>query len=395
MRRVAIVGAGLAGLTAAQELRRLGYDGALVLVGAEPFRPYRRPPLSKEYLLTADDRHLTLADGDLDDLAATWLLGHAATGLDLPGRRVLRGTLPPVDFDGLVIATGAGARNLPDGGHLPGVMTLRSLDDARMLRARLADRPRVVIAGAGFLGSEIAATLRALDLPVTLVSPDPVPLHRPLGRQVGALVADLHRAHAVDLRLHRRVTAVTGDPTVRQVHLDDGTALPADLVVVAVGARPRVEWLRGSGLRLDDGVVVDGNGLAAPGVVAAGDVARWPQPALDGELLRVEHYSNAIDQGAHAARALLGYPGRFAPVPSFWGDLYGRKLRSVGLTGIRYDTHLVASEPGGRFLAEYHRDGGVVGAVTAGFTHSLAHYRDLIAKQMAAPVPAPTPFRAS
>ena len=170
------------------------------------------------------------------------------------------------------------------------------------------------------------------------------------------------------------------------MHLDDGTSLPADLIVAAVGAQPRVGWLRGPGLRLDGGVVVDATGMAAPGVVAAGDVARWPHPALDGELIRVEHYSNAVDQGAHAARALLGDPGRFEPVPSFWCHLYGRKLRAVGFTGARFDTHLVAREPDGRFLAEYRRDGTVVGAVTAGFTHSLAHYRELIAARAAVPV---------
>ncbi|MER7369088.1 FAD-dependent oxidoreductase, partial [Nonomuraea wenchangensis] len=180
MRRVAIAGAGLAGLTVAQELRRLGYDGEISMIGAERHRPYRRPPLSKEYLLD-DTADLALAGAD--ELSATWLLGHPATGLDLVGRRVRRGALPPVAFDALVIATGVRARTLPGAGELRGVVTLRGLDDALALRAALAGRPRVVVAGAGFLGSEVAATLRALDLPVTLVEPDRVPLRRPLGER--------------------------------------------------------------------------------------------------------------------------------------------------------------------------------------------------------------------
>ncbi|MEV4554971.1 NAD(P)/FAD-dependent oxidoreductase [Nonomuraea wenchangensis] len=378
MRRVAIAGAGLAGLTAAQEFRRLGYDGEISMIGAERHRPYRRPPLSKEYLLddTAD-----LALAGTDELSATWLLGHPATGLDLVGRRVRRGALPPVPFDALVIATGVRARTLPGAGELRGVVTLRGLDDALALRAALAGRPRVVVAGAGFLGSEVAATLRALDLPVTLVEPDRVPLRRPLGERVGAIVAGLHRAHGVDLRLGRRVAGVTGAGRVERVHLDDGTALPADLLVVALGAEPETEWLRGCGLRLDGGVVVDRLGLAAPGVAAAGDVARRPSALLGGELIRVEHHGNALEQGAQAARALLGVAAPFDPVPSFWCHLYGHRLQSVGFTGSDYDLRLVTQEPDGRFFAEYHRDGRLVGAVTAGFVRRLTACRQLLAEE--------------
>ncbi|MER7004134.1 FAD-dependent oxidoreductase [Dactylosporangium sp. NPDC000555] len=378
MHRIAIAGAGLAGLTAAQELRRLGYDGDISMVGAERHRPYRRPPLSKEYLL---DPGADIALAGTDDLDVTWLLGHAATGLDLSGQRLHRGHRSSVPFDALVIATGARARALPGVGDLDGVLTLRGLDDAHALRTALTTRARVVIAGAGFLGSEVAATLRTRDLPVTLVESDHVPLRRPLGERIGTIIADLHRAHGVDLRLGRRVVAVTGTRRVEQVHLDDGTVLPADLLIVALGAEPETDWLRGSGLRLDGGVVVDGQGLAAPQVAAAGDVARRPSTLLGGELIRVEHYSNAIEQGAHAARALLGIAGRFDAIPSFWCHLYGHRLQSTGFTGASYDLHLRISEPDGRFLAEYHHDGRVVGVVAAGFLRQLAAYRQLLTKE--------------
>ncbi|MEN3533876.1 NAD(P)/FAD-dependent oxidoreductase [Microbispora sp. ZYX-F-249] len=377
---IAIAGAGLAGLTAARELRRFGYDGVISMVGAERHRPYRRPPLSKEYLV---DRGADVGLTGTDELGATWLLGHAATGLDLAGRRLHRGALPPVAFDGLVIATGARARTLPGIGGLRGVVTLRGLDDARALRAALGTRPRVVIAGAGFLGSELAATLRGLDLRVTLVESDQVPLRRPLGERLGAVIADLHRAHGVDLRLGRRVVTATGSGQVEHVHLDDGTVLPCDLLVVALGAEPEIDWLRGGGLRLDRGVVVDHLGLAAPQVVAAGDVARRPSVLLGGELIRVEHYSNAVQQGAHAARSLLGIAAPFDPVPSFWCHLYGHRLQSVGFTGAGYQLRLINLEPDGRFLAEYHRDGRVVGAVTAGFVRHLTSYHHLLTNEYA------------
>jgi 3-phenylpropionate/trans-cinnamate dioxygenase ferredoxin reductase component len=380
MRRIVIAGAGLAGVTAAHELRALGYDGAISMVGAERHRPYLRPPLSKEYLL---DPGADVALAGADDLDVNWQLGRPATGVSLAGRRLYRGSLPSIEYDGLIIATGARGRTLPGASGLHGVVSLRGLDDAHALRAALTTRPRLVVAGAGFLGSEVAATLRTLDLPVTLVEPDRAPLRRPLGERVGAIVADLHRAHGVDLRLGRRVVAATGSHRVEQVRLDDGSVLPADLLVVALGAEPEVGWLAGSGLGLDGGVVVDPHGLAAPAVAAAGDVARRPAGMLDGELIRVEHYSNAVAQGAHAARALLGVAGRFDHVPSFWCDLYGRRLQSVGFTGAAHRLQLVSFEPGGRFLAEYHREGRLVGAVAVGFLRQLATYQQQLTEEYA------------
>ena len=377
MDRIAIVGAGLAGLSVAQELRRRRYAGELIIMGEEHHRPYRRPPLSKQ-LLHGADADITLRHDGLD---ARWLLGQRATGLDLPARRILRGDAVPVEFDGLVIATGVRPRALPGIPRLAGITTLRTLEDARALKASISSRPRVVVAGAGFLGSETAATLRGEGLDVTVVDRDHVPLRRPVGDHVGELVAELHRTHGVDLRLGRTITAVMGTRRLEAVHLDDGTVLHADLLIVALGAEPATDWLEGSPVHIDGGVLVDRHAAAAPGVVAAGDIARWPHPIL-GTLVRFEHYSNAIEQGVRAARSLIGEAHSEPTVPSFWSDLYGRRLQAVGFTGADFDAHVIEREPGGRFLVEYRHAGRVVGAVTAGFIHRLPHYRPLIAKEL-------------
>ncbi|SDM83219.1 NAD(P)/FAD-dependent oxidoreductase [Allokutzneria albata] len=365
MDRIVVVGAGPAGMSAAQELRAGGHTGEIVVVGAEPHRPYRRPPLSKEFLLGEHARAPLLHD----DLRLTWLRGRTATGLDLRARQVLLDDRRLIDFDGLVIATGVRPRRLP---HITPALVLRTLDDARALRARLASRPRVVVVGAGFLGGEIAATARELGLSVSIVDRSVVPLHRALGPVVGQLMAELHREHGVRLHPGRTVEAVNSTGTVR---LDDGTVLEADLLITALGSRPETEWVRGSGLDVDNGVLVDDDGLAAPGVIAAGDVARWPQPLLDGQPRRVEHHVTAVEQAARAARALLGLPCGPAPIPSFWSHLYGRRLQAVGHTGAAYESQLVATAPGGRFLAEYRSRGRLVGAVAVGMSRDLAALR--------------------
>jgi len=377
--RIAIVGAGLAGYSAAQELRRLGYSRDLVIVGDERHGPYRRPPLSKQLLEGAEvDTMLPH-----EQVAASWQLGRPATGLDVRTRRVLRGRGTPIEFDGLVIATGARARTLPEMPSLAGIATLRTLDDAHALRATLSEGPRTVVAGAGLLGSEIASVLRGRGIDVTVVERDVLPLRRTLGASLGRWVADLHRRHGVDLRLGRSVTAVTGGDRLRAVRLDDGTSLPADLLVVALGAVPATAWLAGTPILADDGgVLVDEHGSVAPGVVAAGDVTRWRHPVL-GTLVRAEHYSNAVDQGVRAARTLLAADPPRPAVPSYWSTFYGRRIQAVGFTGADFDMDLVEGTLAGDFLAEYSYAGRVVGAVTVGHVRRLPEYRSLIAQEVA------------
>ncbi|MGP4021880.1 NAD(P)/FAD-dependent oxidoreductase [Actinomadura sp. 3N407] len=378
MRNVVIVGAGMAGFSAAAELRRQGWDGRLVVIGAETHRPYRRPPLSKEYLLQEAPASVRLPDAD--GLEAEWLLGSPATGLDVRHRTVLIGDRR-VAFDGLVIASGVAPRPAPPHLAHPGVLVLRTVGDAVVLRRRLATSRHVLILGAGFLGSEIASAATSLGRSVTLVERGPQPMVGAVGDRIGRHVADLHRGHGVDLRLGREVTDLTVTPGETRARLDDGSVVAPDLVVAALGARPATGWLRGSGLVLDDGVVLGHDGLAAPGIAAAGDVARSPHPLLDGRLVRVEHYSNAADQGARAARALLGTlgPDAPAPVPAFWSHLYGRRLQSVGFTGSDLEYRTVDEDPSGHILGEYRRNGRLVGAITTGSVRALPRYRRRLA----------------
>jgi NADPH-dependent 2,4-dienoyl-CoA reductase/sulfur reductase-like enzyme len=380
MRRIVIVGAGAAGWSAFDALRRVGFTGDVVLIGEERHPPYRRPPLSKGYL-SGDPEGVAL---DVDDPAAAQLrLGSAVTALDVERRRLLL-TDEWLHFDGLVIATGSTPRPLP--AHVEhavaqqAVMTLRGLEDAARLRSALIGRPRVVVVGAGFLGTEVAATLRSLDVPVVLVDRNQTPLSRSLGVVLGTRVESQHRRHGVDLRLGRRVVALRGRDRLTGVHLDDGSLVPAELLIVALGAVPATEWLAGCGLAVSDGLEVDHDGLVAPGISAAGDVARWPYPVLGGRQYRFEHHTTAVEQGAAAARALLGLPPAAPMVPSFSSHLYDVRLHAVGLTGHDLDLAVVKDGPGDRFLAEYRRDGRLVGAATHGYLRELPAYRaELIA----------------
>ena len=271
---VVVVGASLAGLRAVEELRHRGFDGPITVVGAEPHLPYDRPPLSKQLLAGEwglDRVALTVpTPGGLDGLGVDWRLGTRAVGLDTARRRVALEGGEELPYDGLVIATGATPRRLPGTDGLAGVHTLRTLDDALAIRAELdAGAGRVVVIGAGFIGAEVAATCRARGHAVTLLEALPVPLERALGREMGTVVAELHRDHGVDLRLGVGVAGFEGDGRVERVRLADGSAVPADLVVVGIGVSPATDWLAGSGLALDDGVVCDATTLAAPGIVVA------------------------------------------------------------------------------------------------------------------------------
>ena len=385
LRNIVVVGASLAGLRAVETLRREGYDDRLVLVGAEPHRPYDRPPLSKELLAGEwEPEQLALRHQSYDDLDLDWRLERRATSLDLRAREVELHDGERIAFDGLVVATGATPRTLPGTPPLAGVFTLRTLDDSLALAELLDARPRVVVIGAGFIGSEVAATCKTKrGLDVTVLEALPVPMVRGVGPIIGEVMGELHRDHGVDLRCGVTVAGIEGDGRVERVRLGDGTAIEADVVVVGVGVAPETAWLEGSGLRLDNGVVCDETCLAAPGVVAAGDVARWPNPRFGGELMRVEHWTNATEQGVAAAQRLLagesgGVP--YAPVPFVWSDQYDVKIQVVG--HVRGDDEVAVAHgtlDERRFVALFGRTGRLTGALGFGRPRQLMQYRRMVA----------------
>ena len=330
-----MVGASLAGLSAARSLRKQGYDGRLMVIGDEPHRPYDRPPLSKEFLAGTVGEADLLLEADGEDLRAEWLLGARAVALQVDGaeRVLLLDDGREVRADGVVLATGAAARNLPGTDGLAGVHTLRTLDDARALRDELALGGRLVVIGGGFIGAEVASTAYALGLDVTVIEAAPTPLAGPLGETMGGIVSALHEAHGVRLLCGAGVKGLSGEDRVDAVLLEDGRTVPADIVVVGVGARPCVEWLEGSGVELDNGVKCGADGrTGVAGVVAVGDCASWYDPRA-GFHRRVEHWTGARERPDAAVAALLSWgaaePGVPRP-PYFWSDQYGVKIQFAG-----------------------------------------------------------------
>ena len=382
LRAVTIVGASLAGLNAAEALRRDGFDGSVTLIGAESRLPYDRPPLSKQ-VLAGDWEPERAALTDSEELESDEIearLGLRATALDLDARELTLHTGETVAFDGLVIATGARCRTMPGTEGLRGVHVLRSLDDCLALRADLEAVPqRVVVVGAGFIGAEVAATARGRGLEVTVVEALPNPLSRVLGDEMGRVCAEIHRDHGVDLRTGVGVDRIEGDGRVERVTLTDGSIIDADVVVVGIGVVPNTEWLDGSGLQVGDGVLCDASCLAAERVTAAGDVARWPNQ-LFGETMRVEHWDNAAAQGAHAARRLLNpETGPFTPVPWFWSDQYDRKIQLAGRVRPDDEIRVVnGSVDERRFAAIYGRAGRIVGVLGFNRPRHVMRYRALI-----------------
>jgi NADPH-dependent 2,4-dienoyl-CoA reductase/sulfur reductase-like enzyme len=384
VRSIVIVGMSLAGLRAAETLRRDGYDERVVAVSAEPHLPYDRPPLSKELLRgdwEADE--IALRKQGVDDLDLDWRREARAVALDLVAREVELHDGERIAFDGLLIATGSTPRRLPNQPNVPGVFTLRTLDDALALRELLDARPKVVVIGAGFIGAEVAATSRTRGLDVTLLEMLPQPMVRGLGPELGAAIAAVHRDHGVDLRTGVTVEGIESDGgEVRGVRLGDGTLVPADVVVVGVGVQPETGWLEGSGLTIDNGVVCDAGCGAGANIVAAGDVARWPNLLFGGALMRLEHWTNATEQGVHAARRLLGDESAFAPVPFVWSDQYDRKIQTVGVVSADAEMHIAHGTIDERqFVALFGKDGKINGALGFNRPRNVMQYRKLIAER--------------
>ncbi|HET6740225.1 MAG TPA: FAD-dependent oxidoreductase, partial [Kribbella sp.] len=355
---VLVVGASAAGLTTVEALRRQGFRDPITVLGAEWHPPYDRPPLSKQFLYgdwDQDRTHLR-PEAMLSALEAEFVLGDPAVALD--GRTVETASGRRLTADTLVIATGLTPRRLP-GPDLEGVHVLRTLDDAAALRKSLTAHCQVVVVGDGVLGAEVAATARKLGLAVTLAGPQASLLEAQLGPAVGALLGELHTAEGVDLRLGTAVAGLTdADGRVNGVLLADGEVLSADVVVVALGAVPATDWLEGSGLTIDNGVVCDEYCRAADGIYAAGDVARWQY----GEsLVRLENRTNATEQALCVAANILGEQQPYRPVPYFWTDQFRTKIQVHGTPS--GDLTVAEGNLDDRFVAHYREHGRIVGVL--------------------------------
>ncbi|HZE66813.1 MAG TPA: FAD-dependent oxidoreductase [Sporichthyaceae bacterium] len=381
--KLVIVGASLAGLRAAEAARKADADIQITLIGAEPHLPYDRPPLSKAFLDPGADVDGAPEPTHFRDEAyfaehrIELRLGKPAT--ELTGNQVLLGG-DAVDYDRLIVATGCTPRTLPGAEELAGVHTLRTLDDAVAIRAALDAGSRTVVIGAGFIGSEIAAGAHKRGVPVTVLEALPVPLVRSVGEATGRAATDLHAKHGLDLRCGVTMDGLVSEGgRVAGVRLTDGEVVAADLVVIGIGVRPATEWLGTCGIALhDDGAILCDETLATslPNVWAAGDVARFPHPLFDGVPLRLEHWTNAAEQGQLAARNAVN-PAEAKPsaaVPYFWSDWYDSRIQFVGIPAAE-EILVVAEEP---FLALYRRGDRLTGTLAIDRPSEIMKYRRMI-----------------
>ncbi|MFF3724201.1 NAD(P)/FAD-dependent oxidoreductase [Streptomyces erythrochromogenes] len=403
--RIVIVGASLAGLRAAEALREEGFTGSLTIVGDEPYEPYDRPPLSKQVLkgwVQADHTKLPR----MRDVDADWRLGVAATGLDRAGKQVRLADGAQIGYDRLLIATGTRARQWPNPTEaaLRGVHTIRSRDDAAQLQKALAEPPsRVLVIGAGFIGSEVASVCRELDIPVTVVERGSAPLSGALGGVIGEIAAQMQRDHGVDLRCGLGVSSLEGDSGghVRRARLSDGTVVDADVVVASLGSIRNVEWLEGSGLAAGfwgvgcdaGGRAFDINGVVTDSIYVAGDVARAPHVLYEYQFLAMEHWYNAVFGAEVAAHNMVNLEPHYRPhllVPGFWSGQFGVNIKSVGVPPfgeeIVFTQGSVAER---RFAAAYGHRGRIVAAVTFDHGKWLEYYGKLI--EQSGPFPPPPP----
>jgi 3-phenylpropionate/trans-cinnamate dioxygenase ferredoxin reductase component len=376
-----IVGASLAGAKAAQELRERGFDGRVVLIGGEPDRPYERPPLSKDYLRGESEREQAYvhADAFYREQEIMLLTGTAVTAIDPGASRVTLADGRELLFDRLLLTTGAQPRRLQiPGAELDGVCYLRTLADCDALRERLDRGGRVVVVGAGWIGSEVAASARQKGCEVTVIDPLELPNERIFGREIGSFYRDVHAGHGVELLLGDGVERFEGDTTVRRVRTASGETRECEFVAVGVGVAPCVELAQAAGLEIDNGVVADeGLQTSADTVFAAGDVANAWNPFY-GRRIRVEHWANALNQGPAAARAMLGDPVSYDRIPYFFSDQYEVGMEYSGYATEWDEVVFRGDRDAGEFIAFWLNDGRVVAGMNVNVWDVNEHVQALI-----------------
>jgi 3-phenylpropionate/trans-cinnamate dioxygenase ferredoxin reductase subunit len=388
-----IVGASLAGAKAAEELRRRGFDERIVLIGAEPERPYERPPLTKDYLRGESPREKAYVheanfytEREIELLTST-----TVAALDPGASRVTLADGRELAFDRLLLTTGAEPRRIPiPGAELEGVHYLRTLADCDQLRDRIGAGGHVVVVGAGWIGSEFAASARQRGLEVTVIDPLTLPNERIFGPEIGSFYRDVHAQHGVELLLGDGVEAFEGDAAVARVRTASGRVVDCDFAVVGIGAVPRVKLAEQAGLEVDNGVLVDEElQTSVPGVFAGGDIARAWHPFF-GERIRVEHWSNALNQGPAAARAMLGEPTSYDRIPYFFSDQYDVGMEYSGYAPQWDEVVFRGDRNDGEFIAFWLHDGRVIAGMNVNVWDVNEHVQTLIRSRQAVDVAALT-----
>ena len=381
-----IAGASLAGAKAAETLREQGFEGRLVLVGAEPDRPYERPPLSKDYLRGDSEREKAFVHraGYYSDHEIELVTGVAVTALDAGAGRVTLDDARELEFDRLLLTLGAEPRRLGiPGSDLAGVYYLRTIADCETLRERLGQGGRLAVVGAGWIGSEVAASARQLGVEVTLIDPLMLPNERVFGPEIGAFYRDVHAQHGVTLKLGDGVDSFEGDGAVDRVRTASGEVIECDFVVVGVGVTPRIELARAAGLEIDNGIAVsDKLQTSAENVFAAGDVANAHHPFYERRI-RVEHWSCALNQGPAAARAMLGEPVSYDRIPYFFSDQYDVGMEYSGWTTDWDEVVFRGDRDAGEFIAFWLEDDRVVAGMNVNVWDVQDHIRALITSRRA------------
>jgi 3-phenylpropionate/trans-cinnamate dioxygenase ferredoxin reductase component len=388
-----IAGASLAGAKAAQELREHGFDGRVVLIGAEPERPYERPPLTKDYLRGESEREKAYvhAADFYEQHGIELMTGTTVTAIDPDGSGVTLDGGPELSFDRLLLTTGSEPRPIPaPGAELDGIYYMRSLADCDVLRRRLDDSGRVAVVGAGWIGSEFAASARQLGLEVTVIDPLALPNERIFGAEVGGFYRDVHVQHGVDMLLGQGVEAFEGDGAVARVRTSAGRVVECDFAVVGIGITPRTGLAAEAGLAVDNGVVTnDRLETSAPGIFAAGDLASAWHPFYEQQI-RVEHWANALNQGPAAARAMLGEDVSYDRIPYFFSDQYDVGMEYSGYATSWDEVVFRGDRDGGEFIAFWLSDGRVVGGMNVNVWDVNQHVQDLIRSRRAVDVAALT-----